>query len=127
MGGWAFTPSSIAGSRATFLSTPRGAAPFFREDSTSKQYDSRDSKDSNIKAEGSGSDTHPVGTGIGAAGGAVAGAAVGTAVGSPAGTLVGGAIGAAAGALTGQAVSEGVNPTEEDAYWRENYGTRDYV
>ena len=70
---------------------------------------------------------HPIGTGIGAAGGAAAGAVVGTAVGGPAGTLVGGAIGAAAGALAGQGVAAAINPAVEDDYWRQNYTTREYV
>ena len=69
---------------------------------------------------------HPVGTGIGAAGGAAAGAAIG-AVGGPVGALVGGAIGAVAGGLAGKGVAEAIDPTVEDAYWRENYHTRPYV
>lgn len=68
-----------------------------------------------------------VGTGVGAAGGAAAGAAIGTAVGGPVGTLVGGAVGAAAGALAGQGIARTVDPNVEDAYWRDNYNTRDYV
>lgn len=74
------------------------------------------------KAPGS----HPVGTGAGAAAGGAAGAAVGTVVGGPVGGLVGGAIGAIAGGAAGHAAAEGVNPTVEDAYWRENYVKRDY-
>jgi hypothetical protein len=70
---------------------------------------------------------HPVGTGLGAAGGAAAGAAIGTMVGGPVGTLAGGAIGAVAGGLAGSAAGEAVNPTVEDAYWRQNYSTRPYV
>lgn len=70
---------------------------------------------------------HPVGSGVGAAAGAATGAAVGTAVGGPAGTLVGAAVGAVAGGLVGHGIAEGINPTEEDAYWRENYKTRSYV
>ncbi|ATO20421.1 hypothetical protein BS636_12475 [Acinetobacter sp. LoGeW2-3] len=62
---------------------------------------------------------HPVGTGIGAAGGAAAGAAIGTAAG-PVGTAVGGVVGAVVGGLAGHGVGEAVNPTEEEAYWREN-------
>jgi hypothetical protein len=70
---------------------------------------------------------HPIGTGVGAAlGGIAAGAAVGTVAG-PVGTVVGAALGAVAGGLTGKGVAEAIDPTEEDAYWRENYGTRDYV
>jgi hypothetical protein len=70
---------------------------------------------------------HPVGTGVGAAGGAAAGAMIGTAVAGPAGTLAGGAIGAAAGALAGQGVAEAIDPTVEEKYWRDNYSTRNYV
>lgn len=68
---------------------------------------------------------HPVGTGIGATGGALAGAAVGS-VGGPVGAAVGGAIGAVAGGLGGKAAGEAVNPTVEDAYWRENHTDERY-
>lgn len=71
--------------------------------------------------------SHPMATGVGAAGGAVAGAVIGTAVGGPVGTVVGGAVGAATGALAGHGVGEAVNPAMEDGYWRENYAKRDYV
>jgi len=70
---------------------------------------------------------HPVGVGLGAASGSVTGATIGSAVGGPVGGVVGGAIGAATGALAGQSAAEAVNPTVEDAYWRENYVVRDYV
>ncbi len=70
---------------------------------------------------------HPVGTGVGTAAGAATGAAVGTAVAGPVGTLVGAAVGAVAGGLVGHGVAEGINPTVEDAYWRENYRSRPYV
>ena len=64
---------------------------------------------------------HPVGVGIGAAaGGAAAGAAVGTVAG-PVGTAVGAAIGAVAGGLIGKGIAERIDPTVEDAFWRENY------
>ncbi len=70
---------------------------------------------------------HPVGTGLGAAaGGVAAGAAVGTVAG-PIGTLVGAAVGAVVGGLAGKGVAEMIDPTAEDAYWRENYATRPYV
>lgn len=68
---------------------------------------------------------HPVGTGVGAAGGAVAGAAVG-AVGGPVGAIVGGAVGAVVGGLAGKGAAEAVNPTEEEAYWRETAHTTPY-
>lgn len=71
--------------------------------------------------------SHPVGTGIGAAtGGVAAGAAVG-AVAGPVGAVVGAAVGAVVGGLAGKAVAERIDPTVEDAYWREAYVTRPYV
>src|SRR5688572_27679740 len=70
---------------------------------------------------------HPVGTGVGAAlGGAAAGAAAGTVVG-PVGTVIGAAVGAVAGGLAGKGVAEAIDPTAEDAYWRENYKERPYA
>lgn len=71
--------------------------------------------------------SHPVGTGLGAAGGGVAGAAAGAVVGGPVGAVVGGAIGAVVGGLTGKGVAEAVDPTVEDAYWRDNYKSRPYA
>jgi phage tail tape-measure protein len=70
--------------------------------------------------------SHPVGTGVGAAGGAATGAAIGGAVGGPVGAVVGGVAGAVAGGAAGHAVSEGLDPTVEDAYWRKSYNTRPY-
>ena len=70
---------------------------------------------------------HPVGTGLGAAaGGVAAGAAAGTVAG-PVGTLVGAAVGAVVGGLAGKGVAEIVDPTAEDAYWREHFSDRPYV
>src|ERR1700761_9103766 len=70
---------------------------------------------------------HPVGTAAGAvAGGLATGAAVGTVAG-PVGTAVGAAVGAIVGGLAGKGVAESIDPTVEDAYWRENYASRDYV
>ena len=69
--------------------------------------------------------SHPVGTGVGAVGGAAAGAAVGSA-GGPLGTLVGGAVGAVVGGMAGSAAGEAIDPTVEDAYWRENYTQQPY-
>lgn len=70
--------------------------------------------------------SHPVGVGVGGAGGAVAGAAIGSLVG-PIGTLVGGAIGAVAGAAAGKGVAERIDPTGEADYWRSEYTNRPYV
>lgn len=76
---------------------------------------------------------HPVGTGLGAAAGGAAGvagaaatgAAMGTAVG-PAGTIAGAAVGAVVGGLAGKGIAEKINPTEEDAYWREHHSSQPY-
>jgi hypothetical protein len=79
--------------------------------------------------------SHPLGTAGGAfaggaaggvAGAAVAGAAAGSAAG-PAGTVIGAAVGAVAGGLAGKAIAERINPSVEDAYWRDNYQSRSYV
>ena len=69
----------------------------------------------------------PVGTGIGAAGAGTIGTAVGVAVGGPIGGAVGAVIGSVAGGLLGKGVSETLDPTVEDEYWRSNYATRPYV
>lgn len=78
---------------------------------------------------------HPIGTGVGAAlggaaaavaTGAVMGAATGTVVG-PVGTVIGAAIGAVVGGLAGKGVAEVIDPTVEEAYWRENFTTRPYI
>lgn len=78
--------------------------------------------------------SHPIGTGVGAAGGGAAGAAAGAAIGSVVpgvGTAVGGVVGAVVGAtgggLVGKGVAESIDPTAEEAYWRDNYKTRPYV
>ncbi|MEP6792297.1 MAG: PA2169 family four-helix-bundle protein [Ramlibacter sp.] len=68
---------------------------------------------------------HPVGTGIGATGGAVAGATIGT-IGGPIGAAIGGVVGAVVGGLAGKAAGEAVNPTAEEAYWRDNYVNESY-
>ncbi|HEY2345422.1 MAG TPA: hypothetical protein VGH80_05990 [Xanthomonadaceae bacterium] len=65
--------------------------------------------------------SHGIGTGVGTAGGAVAGGALGSLAG-PVGTAVGGFLGAILGALAGHGVSEAINPTAEEAYWRDMYG-----
>jgi hypothetical protein len=63
---------------------------------------------------------HPVGTGVGAAAGGATGAAIG-AVGGPVGAAVGLVAGSIIGGLAGKAGGESVNPTVEDAYWRETH------
>lgn len=70
---------------------------------------------------------HPVGTGLGAAaGGVAAGAALG-AVAGPVGAMAGAVVGAVVGGLAGKGVAESIDPTVEEAYWRENYASRPYV
>jgi hypothetical protein len=70
--------------------------------------------------------SHPVGTGLGAAAtGAAMGAAAGLAGGPIAGAL-GAAIGAVAGGYAGKGIAEEIDPTAEEAYWRDEYPRRDY-
>jgi hypothetical protein len=69
---------------------------------------------------------HPIGTGVGAAlGGAAAGAAAG-AVGGPIGAVVGAIAGGVGGGLAGKAAAEAIDPTVEEAYWRETHVSRPY-
>lgn len=68
---------------------------------------------------------HPVGTGVGATGGGMAGAAIG-AIGGPVGAAIGLVAGAVVGGLAGKSVAEGINPTAEDAHWREAYEREPY-
>ncbi|SFU28072.1 protein of unknown function [Polaromonas sp. YR568] len=69
---------------------------------------------------------HPVGTGIGAAMGAVAAGAAAGVVAGPAGAVVGGLAGAVAGGMGGKEAAEALDPTAEEAYWRENYMSEHY-
>jgi hypothetical protein len=71
--------------------------------------------------------SHPIGTGVGAAGAGATGAAVGAAVGGPVGAVVGAAVGAVAGGLAGKGVAESIDPTVEDAYWRQNHATQSFA
>jgi hypothetical protein len=69
---------------------------------------------------------HPVGAGVGAAvGGAAAGAVAGSVAG-PVGTVTGAVVGGVAGGLAGKRIAESIDPTAEDAYWREHYKNRPY-
>ena len=69
---------------------------------------------------------HPAGTAAGGLAGGLAGAAIGTAAAGPIGTVVGAVIGAVTGGLAGKGVAEAVNPTAEEAYWRDEYVNRPY-
>ena len=87
----------------------------------------RDKRDANRDPITKEPGSHPIGTGLGAAaGGMAAGAATGTVAG-PIGTVVGAAVGAVVGGLAGKGAAEAVNPTMEDAYWRENYASQPWV
>lgn len=68
---------------------------------------------------------HPIGTAVGGTGGALAGAAAGSIAG-PVGAAVGGVVGAVVGGLAGKAAGEAVNPTAEEAFWRDNYQKEPY-
>ncbi|MGB7903418.1 MAG: hypothetical protein WCF43_01910 [Steroidobacteraceae bacterium] len=71
--------------------------------------------------------SHPVGTGVGAAAGGVAAGALAGSVAGPVGTVVGATIGAVVGGLAGKGIAHAVDPTAEEAYWRENFSSRPYV
>lgn len=43
------------------------------------------------------------------------------------GTVVGAVAGAVAGGLAGKAIAKSIDPTAEEAYWRQNYSSRPYV
>lgn len=70
--------------------------------------------------------SHPLGTGVGAAGVGTIATAVGGAVGGPVGAVVGAAVGAVAGGLVGKRAAEAIDPTVENEYWRSNYHSRPY-
>jgi hypothetical protein len=71
--------------------------------------------------------SHPVGTGMGAAGAGTIGTLAGGVVGGPIGAVVGAVIGSVVGGLAGKDAAEQLNPTFEDAHWREIYSSRPYV
>jgi uncharacterized protein YcfJ len=87
--------------------------------------DVRTEKDANRDPITDAPGAHPVGVGVGAAGAGAAGALIGSVAG-PVGSAVGAVVGAVAGGLAGKGVAEAVNPTAEDAYWREQYRNRPY-
>lgn len=90
-----------------------------------KDLEKQDAKDRNLDPITKAPGAHPVGTGVGATAGGVTGAAVG-AVAGPVGAIAGAAIGAVVGGLAGKGVAEGINPTVEDGYWREQYANEAY-
>ena len=93
--------------------------------SLEKQLEKQEARDMNRDPITGEAGAHPVGTGFGAAGGAMAGAAAGALAG-PIGAVIGGVVGAVAGGLVGKGAGEEVNPTGEEAYWRESYPNEPY-
>lgn len=71
--------------------------------------------------------SHPVGTGLGAAVTGAAAVVAGGALGGPIGAAVGAVVGAVAGGYAGKAIEEQIDPTTEDAFWRDNFRTRPYI
>lgn len=71
--------------------------------------------------------SHPLATGLGAAGAGAAGAAIGAGLGGPVGMAIGGAVGAIVGGLSGKATGEVLHPTSEEAFWREHHSTQPYA
>lgn len=73
-------------------------------------------------------DSHPLGTGLGAAAGGIVAAdlAAGALAAGPVGAVVGAAIGAVAGGLGGRALAEHLDPEEIDQVWRERYASEPY-
>ena len=71
---------------------------------------------------------HPVAAGTGALLGGMAGAVIGASLAGPVGSIAGASMvgGALAGGLLGKAAGEIVDPTVEDAYWRERHPLEAY-
>jgi hypothetical protein len=70
---------------------------------------------------------HPVAAGIGAAAAGAAGLAVSAVVAGPIGVMVATAGGALAGGYIGKAVGEILDPTAEEAFWREEHPKQTYA
>lgn len=79
-------------------------------------------KDRDDKTAGTGTGAVLGAAAGGVAGGATAGALVGGVTG-PVGAAIGAVVGAAVGAIAGRKV----DPVVEDAYWRDNHSTRQYL
>jgi phage tail tape-measure protein len=70
---------------------------------------------------------HPIEAGAGAAAGGFAAGAVLGAVGGPVGAAAGAVVGGVLGGLAGKEIGEQIDPTSQDAFWRENYRNQPYV
>jgi hypothetical protein len=71
--------------------------------------------------------SHPIGAGVGAAGGGLVGAGIGAVVGGPVGAAIGAVVGGVAGAYRGREVAEAINPTHEEEYWREHHHKQEWA
>ncbi len=71
--------------------------------------------------------SHPIGTGVGTAGGGITGAAIGAVVGGPVGAAVGAVVGGVVGAYSGRGVAEAINHTEEEKYWRDEHAKQPWA
>lgn len=73
--------------------------------------------------------SHPVGTGLGAAGAGTAGAIVGTGLAGPIGGVIGAAIGASVGGALGHYAAEAANPTyvAVEPVLRRDFASRPYA
>jgi hypothetical protein len=93
----------------------------------------RDHKDTNPDLITGAPGSHPIGTGVGAAAGGTARPGRGGDRGgdqrpaAPIGAAIGAIVGAIGGGLAGKGVAETIDPTAEDAYWKEQHKTRDYT
>lgn len=114
------------------LNRPDTPGTLSESDVVGDQRDERDRNDPdrNPDAITGAPGSHPIGTGIGAASAGAAGTAIGTMVAPGPGTVIGGAIGAVVGAVAGgyagKGIAEAINPTDEEAYWRDEYRNRPY-
>ena len=79
------------------------------------------SLDANADALTGEAGAHPIATGIGAAAVGAAGLAVAAAVAGPIGVAVATAGGAIIGGYVGKALGEVIDPTSEEAFWRDEH------
>ena len=86
-----------------------------------------DQSDANLDPISGEAGSHPLGTGVGAAGAGTVGTVIGGAVGGPVGAVVGAVIGSVVGGLAGKDVAEQVNPTFEETNWQETYTSSTYA
>ncbi|BEP94315.1 hypothetical protein GmRootA79_26990 [Acidovorax sp. A79] len=120
---WRLAYASVARRRRPWGSGRIHPYPYLQE--TTMTHPQDPTRDLNLDPITKEPGAHPIGTGIGAAGGAVTGAAAGS-IGGPIGSAVGAVVGAVVGGLAGKGAAEAVNPTDEDAYWRDAYGREPY-